>query len=152
LQQTDLGNSAVAGRARIGGGRVGAAVVDENDLERRMRRERGLDLARQRLNVVGLVADRDDDGKLHAGAQYTAPMSGDHHQENGHAPAHGHGHGASSSVLLGIALALTGAFMVVEFAGGVLAQSLALLADAGHMLTDTAALALAWAATRIAAR
>ena len=54
--------------------------------------------------------------------------------------------------MLGVALALTGAFMVVEFAGGLIAGSLALLADAGHMLTDTAALALAWAAVRIAAR
>jgi cobalt-zinc-cadmium efflux system protein len=51
-----------------------------------------------------------------------------------------------------VALVLTGAFMVVEFAGGILANSLALLADAGHMLTDTAALALAWAATRMAVR
>jgi cobalt-zinc-cadmium efflux system protein len=58
----------------------------------------------------------------------------------------------SSGALLGWALALTGTFMLVEFAGGFLARSLALLADAGHMLTDTAALALAWAATRIAAR
>jgi cobalt-zinc-cadmium efflux system protein len=82
-----------------------------------------------------------------AGAQYTAPMSGDHH---GHHP--GHRHGVSGSALLGAALALTGAFMLVEFAGGILARSLALLADAGHMLTDTAALALAWAAMRIAAR
>lgn len=57
-----------------------------------------------------------------------------------------------SSRLLGIAFALTGAFMIVEFVGGVLSNSLALLADAGHMLTDTAALALAWAATKIAAR
>jgi len=40
----------------------------------------------------------------------------------------------------------------VEFAGGLIAGSLALLADAGHMLTDTAALALAWAAMRIASR
>jgi len=53
---------------------------------------------------------------------------------------------------LGIALALTTAFMLVEFAGGAMAKSLALMADAGHMLTDAAALALAWAATRIAAR
>jgi cobalt-zinc-cadmium efflux system protein len=72
-------------------------------------------------------------------------MSHDHHD-------HDHGHEARSSTLLGIALALTGAFMLVEFGGGFLARSLALLADAGHMLTDTAALALAWAATRIAAR
>lgn len=54
--------------------------------------------------------------------------------------------------MLGIAFALTGSFMVVEFAGGLISGSLALLADAGHMLTDTAALALAWAATKIAAR
>lgn len=42
-----------------------------------------------------------------------------------------------------IALVLTGTFMVVEVVGGVLSGSLALLADAGHMLTDTMALALA---------
>jgi cobalt-zinc-cadmium efflux system protein len=42
--------------------------------------------------------------------------------------------------------------MVVEFAGGLIAGSLALIADAAHMLTDTAALALAWAAVRIAGR
>lgn len=69
---------------------------------------------------------------------------------------HPHGHGAgrerSSGALLGTALALTAAFMLVEFASGILARSLALIADAGHMLTDAAALALAWAATRIAAR
>jgi cobalt-zinc-cadmium efflux system protein len=76
------------------------------------------------------------------------PEHHDHHDHGGHS----HGHGVGSSALLGIALALTGAFMIVEFAGGNLANSLALLADAGHMLTDTAALALAWAATRIAAR
>jgi cobalt-zinc-cadmium efflux system protein len=71
------------------------------------------------------------------------------HDHPGH---HHHEHRTSSGTLLGAALALTGAFMVVEFAGGILARSLALLADAGHMLTDSAALALAWAATRIAAR
>jgi len=73
-------------------------------------------------------------------------MSGNHHGHDHHK------HEVSSGKLLGIALVLTGAFMLVEFAGGILARSLALLADAGHMLTDTAALALAWAATRIAAR
>ena len=61
-------------------------------------------------------------------------------------------HTEAAAALLGVALALTGAFMLVEFAGGILARSLALMADAGHMLTDTAALALAWAATRIATR
>jgi cobalt-zinc-cadmium efflux system protein len=43
---------------------------------------------------------------------------------------------------LRIALAITVIFMLVEFAGGLWTNSLALLADAGHMLTDAAALAL----------
>lgn len=54
--------------------------------------------------------------------------------------------------MLGLALALTATFMLVEFGGALYAGSLALMADAGHMLTDAAALALAWAATRMAAR
>ncbi|MEQ9562730.1 MAG: cation transporter, partial [Woeseiaceae bacterium] len=42
-----------------------------------------------------------------------------------------------------IALALTATFMVVEVIGGILSGSVALLADAGHMRTDSRALALA---------
>jgi cobalt-zinc-cadmium efflux system protein len=49
-------------------------------------------------------------------------------------------------------LVLTAAFMVAEAIGGWLAGSLALIADAGHMLSDTAALALAWAGCRMARR
>jgi cobalt-zinc-cadmium efflux system protein len=51
-----------------------------------------------------------------------------------------------------IALVLTGVFMIVEVVGGVLSGSLALLADAGHMLTDTMALALAALAFRVSSR
>ena len=51
-----------------------------------------------------------------------------------------------------IALALTGTFMLVEVAGGILSGSLALLADAGHMLTDTMALALSAIAFRMSSR
>ncbi len=47
---------------------------------------------------------------------------------------------------------LTGVFMVVEAVGGVLSGSLALLSDAGHMLTDFAALSLAWFAFRAGRR
>ncbi len=50
------------------------------------------------------------------------------------------------------ALCLTGAFMVAEVIGGLLSGSLALLADAGHMLTDTAALGLSWYAFRATRR
>ena len=53
---------------------------------------------------------------------------------------------------LRLALVLTGTFMVVEIIGGFVSGSLALLADAGHMLTDTAALALALMAFRMGAR
>jgi len=47
---------------------------------------------------------------------------------------------------------LTAGFMVVEILGGIFSGSLALLADAGHMLTDTASLFIAWMATRMALR
>ena len=50
------------------------------------------------------------------------------------------------------ALLLTSGFMVVEIVFGMLAHSLALLSDAGHMLTDAGALALALVAQRIAER
>lgn len=50
------------------------------------------------------------------------------------------------------ALLLTGGFMVVEAIGGWIAGSLALIADAAHMLTDTASLLLAWIAFRVTDR
>src|SRR5690349_5719208 len=46
--------------------------------------------------------------------------------------------------ILRTALALTCFILVVEFAGGLVSHSLALLADAGHVLTDVFALGLAW--------
>ena len=58
----------------------------------------------------------------------------------------------SESRRLGWALAITATFMVVEVLGGLVSGSLALLADAGHMLTDAAALALAWIAARLTMR
>lgn len=47
---------------------------------------------------------------------------------------------------------LTAGFMIVEVLGGIFSGSLALLADAGHMLTDTASLFIAWLAARLASR
>jgi cobalt-zinc-cadmium efflux system protein len=61
-------------------------------------------------------------------------------------------HAESDSKRVQIALVLTGVFMLVEVAGGLISGSLALLADAGHMLTDTMALALAAIAFRVSAR
>ena len=51
-----------------------------------------------------------------------------------------------------IAMWLTGGFMVAEVVGGLISGSLALIADAGHMATDTAALGLAWLAFRLSQR
>ena len=53
---------------------------------------------------------------------------------------------------VGFAAVLTGLFMIAEVIGGLISGSLALLADAGHMLTDFAALAMAWGAFTIARR
>jgi cobalt-zinc-cadmium efflux system protein len=62
----------------------------------------------------------------------------------------GHQHdGTDSERRVLLALILTAGFMVVEVIGGLAAGSLALLADAGHMLTDTLSLALAFVAFRI---
>jgi cobalt-zinc-cadmium efflux system protein len=56
--------------------------------------------------------------------------------------AHGHDRAHDHSRGLRIALALTALFLVAEVIGGLVSHSLALLADAGHMLTDVAALGL----------
>jgi cobalt-zinc-cadmium efflux system protein len=61
---------------------------------------------------------------------------------------HEHSHGGSRK-RVAWAFALTASFMVAEVVGGLVSGSLALLADAGHMLTDAMALALAWAAFRV---
>src|SRR5258708_14846112 len=53
-------------------------------------------------------------------------------------------HVTQSGAKLRLALGLTLAILLVEFAGGVLSHSLALLSDAGHVLTDVFALGLAW--------
>ncbi|MDQ3698362.1 MAG: cation diffusion facilitator family transporter [Gemmatimonadota bacterium] len=68
------------------------------------------------------------------------------HGAHGH-NHHGHAHDPAAMRREGmrglrIALVLTSVFLVVEVVGGILSNSLALLADAGHMLADVAALAL----------
>src|SRR5690554_1576682 len=70
-----------------------------------------------------------------------------HHHDSAHHD-HDHTHNASSRVLL-IALTLTLSFAAVEAIAGWLSGSLALLSDAGHMVTDSMALAIAAAAARI---
>jgi cobalt-zinc-cadmium efflux system protein len=68
----------------------------------------------------------------------------------GHGHVHDHS-GADAKRLAG-AFALIVAFMLAEVVAGILASSLALLSDAGHMLTDAVAIGLALAALRLAQR
>jgi cobalt-zinc-cadmium efflux system protein len=70
---------------------------------------------------------------------------------HGHGHSHTHGRTADRRAI-SIALCLIVAFMGAEVAAGLVAGSLALLADAGHMLTDAAALAAALVASRLASR
>lgn len=80
---------------------------------------------------------------------------GAHHDHDHHDHDHEHTHerrDAKSLNKLKIALGLTAAYMFAEAIGGWLVNSLALLADAGHMLTDVAALSLTLAAIWFASR
>jgi len=71
------------------------------------------------------------------------------HAHSSHHHGHADAHGVATGPAIGdharrlrIALAITAVILIAELVGGVLSNSLALLADAGHMLTDVAALAL----------
>jgi len=75
-----------------------------------------------------------------------------HDHDHDHAHDHHHGGDENNASRIGIAALLTGGFMVVELGGGIVSGSLALLADAGHMLSDFGALALAWIGFRMARR
>lgn len=80
-----------------------------------------------------------------------------HHPHDHHHGAHGegsHDHALRdrSETVLGRAFLLIAGFTGVEFIGGMFANSLTLIADAGHMLLDATALGLAWYAARLSRR
>ncbi|MFK4871589.1 cation diffusion facilitator family transporter [Novosphingobium sp. ZW T3_23] len=81
-----------------------------------------------------------------------------HAHSHGHSHGHGHGHhhGPLPSGNMGkafaIAVGLNVAFVAVEAAAGLFSGSMALLADAGHNLSDVLSLLLAWGASILAAR
>ena len=83
----------------------------------------------------------------------TMDHAGHDHSGHGH-EGHDHAHdlrGASRRSLI-IALVLISSYMVAEVIGGIVSGSLALLADAGHMLTDAAAIVMALVAMWIGGR
>jgi cobalt-zinc-cadmium efflux system protein len=83
-------------------------------------------------------------------------MSGghDHHHGHGHGHhhGHGHGHGGPRGTGFAIAVSLNLVFVVIEVAAGFVSGSMALIADAGHNLSDVLSLLLAWGASVLAAR
>ena len=98
-------------------------------------------------------------GRARAGADarrldYTAPspMAHDHDHAHDHTAAAPGASSARSARRLGLSLLVTAGIMVAEAVGGFLSGSLALVSDAGHMLTDVAALGLALLAVRFASR
>ena len=77
--------------------------------------------------------------------------SGDHGASHDHGHNHDHGHGASERRLL-VALCILFTFTAIEALGGWFANSIALLAEAGHMLADCGSLLLAIFAVRASRR
>ena len=73
------------------------------------------------------------------------------HPDHDHGHSHDHGRGADRRAL-SVVFALTASYMVVEVVGGLVTGSLALLADAGHMLSDAFSLGLALVAVWLAQR
>jgi cobalt-zinc-cadmium efflux system protein len=65
----------------------------------------------------------------------------DHSHAGAHTHSHAHAHETSKQRLV-VVLAITAVFMVIELVGGLLSNSLALIADSAHMLTDVGALGL----------
>lgn len=88
------------------------------------------------------VGDRHEDNR-------SMPVNGHVHENGGHAF---HGMRGRTKSRLWWAIIINGVFLIVEVVGGILTGSLALLADAGHMLTDVAALVLALFVATLAGR
>jgi cobalt-zinc-cadmium efflux system protein len=75
-----------------------------------------------------------------------------HSEGHHHGTGHGHHHAVSHGPAFAIAITLNLVFVVAEVIAGLASQSMALLADAGHNISDVLSLVLAWMASRLAAR
>jgi len=75
-----------------------------------------------------------------------------HPHHHGHDHPHDHSHGAGGNWPFAVGMAINLAFVAVEAVFGLIAESTALLADAGHNLGDVLALGLAWAGRALAQR
>jgi cobalt-zinc-cadmium efflux system protein len=93
-----------------------------------------------------MTEHHDQAGHDHSGHDHS-------HAHGGHAHGPGHSHApASFGKAFAIGIALNVGFVLVEAVYGVLGNSVALLADAGHNLSDVLGLVVAWVATVLAKR
>jgi cobalt-zinc-cadmium efflux system protein len=92
-------------------------------------------------------------GHEHAGHEHSGHNHPEHdHSAHDHA-GHLHAHAAGADeARVAWAFVIITLFLALQIAGGVISGSLALLADAGHMVSDAVALAMSWAALRIGRR
>lgn len=96
--------------------------------------------------------DHSHRAEMHQGHAHSQGHGHHHHLSGGHhsgGHGHHHFHGNGNEQRVGIAALLTGIFMLAEVVAGIVSGSLALIADAGHMLTDFASLGLAWYGFRL---
>jgi cobalt-zinc-cadmium efflux system protein len=99
------------------------------------------------------------DGHLHHGHDHGHGHAHDHSHGHSHGHDHGHHHGpghvhapADFGRAFAIGIVLNSAFVVIEAAYGLISGSMALVADAGHNLSDVLGLLIAWGATILSKR
>ena len=80
-------------------------------------------------------------------------MGAGHSHSHSHGHDHAHGHGpASFDRAFAVGILLNSAFVLIEAGFGIWSGSMALLADAGHNLSDVLSLLIAWGAAHMASR
>ena len=96
--------------------------------------------------------DHHDHDHAHEHAAGHPPAKAHDHGHGGHGHHHHHGNPADHGRAFAVAIGLNTAFVAIEFGYGFVANSTALMADAGHNLSDVMGLALAWGAAVLAKR
>lgn len=102
---------------------------------------------------ASISGDSHNNDMMHGSGQHDHSKHSHDHAAHNHGHAHAHSHTpANYSRAFAIGLVLNLGFVVIEFVYGVLADSIALIADAGHNLSDVLGLLLAWGAAILSRR
>ena len=132
--------------------------AEPGELHRAAGGQRGNRAVRPWCDVRSVIPFHADDAKAelslphnHSHGGHDSHVHGDHHHGHGHGHAHHH-HPADFGRAFAVGIALNLGFVAVEGIYGFLANSMALLADAGHNLSDVLGLAVAWFGANLAKR